>query len=205
VPLPNPDIATLKDVPKAWEEFAGLDMILLSEQNGFALMGTASLEDFKFWLTVTPDSESPEDWSKFILEMLVVPNSVSFAFRDRETQKWVGKSSFMDIRPQALGLEIGMTWIANEMRGTWVNPMMKWLMLKTAFERWGAIRVQLKTDGRNIHSQNAIKKLGATYEGTFRKHGIQKNGFIRDTAMFSITDTEWPSVEQNLLGRKKGS
>lgn len=180
-------------------------MIPLSIENGMELMGTASLEDFRFWLTVTPDSESPEDWSKFMHEMLDVPNSVSFAFRDRETQKWVGKSSFMDIRAQALGLEIGMTWISQEMRGTWVNPMMKWLMMKTAFERWGAIRVQLKTDGRNIHSQNAIKKLGATYEGTLRKHGIQKNGFIRDTAMFSITDTEWPSVEQNLLSRKKGS
>ena len=180
-------------------------MIPLSIENGMELMGTASLEDFRFWLTVTPESESPEDWSKFIHEMLAVSNSMSFAFRDRETQKWVGKSSFMDIRAQALGLEIGMTWIAKEMRGTWVNPMMKWLMMKVAFEQWGAIRVQLKTDGRNIHSQNAIKKLGATYEGTLRKHGIQKNGFIRDTAMFSITDTEWPSVEQNLLSRKKGS
>ena len=203
MPLPNPDIAKLKDVPKAWEEFAGIDMIPLTIENGMELMGTASLEDFRFWLTVTPDSESPEDWSKFITEMLAVSNSVSFAFRDRETQKWVGKSSFMDIRAQALGLEIGMTWIAKEMRGTWVNPMMKWLMMKTAFEQWGAIRVQLKTDGRNIHSQNAIKKLGAIYEGTLRKHGIQKNGFIRDTAMFSITDSEWPSVEQNLLGRKR--
>ena len=94
-----------------------------------------------------------------------------------------------------------MTFIDPAFRGTFVNPEMKFLMLQHAFETEGAIRVQLKTDARNAHSRAAILKLGAKFEGVLRKHGMQVDGTVRDTAMYSITDEEWPEVKQRLTAR----
>lgn len=74
----------------------------------------------------------------------------------------------------------------------------KYLLLRHAFETLGALRVQLKTDLRNVRSQNAIARLGATREGILRKQMIAKDGHHRDAVMFSIIDTEWPAVKANL-------
>jgi RimJ/RimL family protein N-acetyltransferase len=62
----------------------------------------------------------------------------------------------------------------------------------------GAVRVQLKTDARNLRSQRAIERLGAVREGTLRKHRICWDGFIRDTVVYGITEEEWPAVKQRL-------
>jgi ribosomal-protein-alanine N-acetyltransferase len=82
-----------------------------------------------------------------------------------------------------------------------VNPENKYLLLRHAFETLGAIRVQLKTDGRNLHSQRAIAKLGAKLEGTMRRHIIMPDGYFRDTVMYSIIDDEWPGVKAGLEER----
>lgn len=178
-----------------------LDLEPLSMDHAEGLLQTCSLETFQYWVTLVPLAEGIEAFRAFLQRTLDEPNCVSYAVRERASGKLVGKSSFMDIRAGARGLEIGMTWLAPSVRGTTVNPEKKLLMLRHAFEDLGALRVQLKTDGRNLHSQAAIRKLGATYEGTLRKHGVQLNGFVRDTVMFSITDDEWPSVKAGLEAR----
>lgn len=124
-----------------------------------------------------------------------------FAVIDRATGGVVGSSAYLDIRPAHRGVEIGYTWYAPSVRGTRVNPESKWLLLRHAFETLGCVRVQLKTDGRNVHSQRAIAKLGAVLEGTLRRHIVMPDGFVRDTVMFSILPEEWPAVEQGLLAR----
>ena len=63
------------------------------------------------------------------------------------------------------------------------------------------MRVQLKTDLRNLQSQRAIEKLGAVREGVLRKHMTMPNGFVRDTVMYSVTADEWPEVRQRLEAR----
>ena len=63
------------------------------------------------------------------------------------------------------------------------------------------MRVQLKTDLRNVRSQRAIERIGAKREGVLRNHMIVKNGFVRDSVFYSITAAEWPAVKQQL--RKK--
>jgi len=78
---------------------------------------------------------------------------------------------------------------------------MKFLLLRHAFEDWRAIRMQLKTDVNNLHSQNAILKLGAKFEGRLRNHRFRKDGSVRDTMLYSITSYEWPVVKENLLRR----
>ena len=115
--------------------------------------------------------------------------------------KLVGSTGFMDILPEHRILEIGSTWYIPDLWGTAVNPESKFLMLRYAFETLGAIRVQIKTDSINKHSQGAIKKLGATFEGKLRNHRIRWDGTIRDTMMYSIIDKEWPVVKANLQKR----
>jgi len=178
-----------------------LDLEPLSLQHAEELFETCSLETFQHWLTLVPRDASLGAFRDFLQQTLDEPRCVSYAVRHRESGKLVGKSSLMDIRDAHRGLEIGMTWLSPAVRGTFVNPEKKWILLRHAFEDLGAIRVQLKTDGRNQHSQAAIRKLGATYEGTLRKHGIQLNGFVRDTVMFSITDEDWPRVRAGLEAR----
>lgn len=116
----------------------------------------------------------------------------------------VGSSSYMDILPRHKGLEIGSTWIHPAWRGTFVNPASKLLMLRHAFEVLGCERVQLKSDARNAHSRAAMTKLGATFEGILRKHRVMADGFVRDTAMFSIIGEEWPGVREGLERRARG-
>ena len=113
----------------------------------------------------------------------------------------LGMSCYLDIRSDHRALEIGMTWYIEAVRGTRVNPECKLLLLGHAFEDLGAVRVTLKTDLRNEHSQAAIAKLGAVKEGVLRKHGIQPNGYVRDTVFYSVLDEEWPKVREGLLAR----
>ena len=82
-----------------------------------------------------------------------------------------------------------------------VNPECKYLLLKHAFQDWGAVRIQLGTDANNLHSQGAILKLGAKFEGILRNHGIRPDGSVRDAHLYSIIVSEWPEVKANLLAR----
>ena len=128
-------------------------------------------------------------------------NAVVFAVIDNATGRAVGSTSYMNIRHEHYGLEIGSTWISKSSRGTKINPSMKYLMLKHAIEDLGAIRVELRTDARNMHSRAAILKLGASYEGLMRNHIIMPDGHFRETAVYTITPEQWDDVSQRLLKR----
>ena len=95
-------------------------------------------------------------------------------------------------------VEIGGTWYGAEYQRTGVNTECKYLLLRHAFESWGGIRVQLKTDLNNVRSQRAIERLGAVKEGVLRNHMIRPDGTVRDTVMYSIIDREWPLVKARL-------
>lgn len=127
----------------------------------------------------------------------------------------IGRTTFMDIRPEHLGLEIGRTWIARRFHGTRVNPEAKFLMLRHAFEALAppAIRVQITTSGTNLHSQRAIEKLGAVREGALRDARVmppfcsppglagREQPVVRDWVFYSILAREWPAVKARLLTR----
>jgi ribosomal-protein-alanine N-acetyltransferase len=144
---------------------------------------------------------SPEEFRQVVQHTLDVPDWLSFAMVLTKTGQAVGSTSFLDIRPAHRGLEIGATWIGKVYQGTNINPENKYLLLRHCFETLGMLRVQLKTDGRNLHSQRAIAKLGAHLEGTLRKHIIMPDGYFRDSVMFSITEDEWPQVKAGLEER----
>jgi RimJ/RimL family protein N-acetyltransferase len=123
---------------------------------------------------------------------------IAFAQIDQANGRAVGSTTYLNISRRDRGLEIGHTWLGKPWQRTAINTEAKYLLLRHAFEDLGAVRVQLKTDGRNLQSQAAIARLGAFREGVLRKHSLVRNGFIRDSVMFSILDDEWPAVKARL-------
>lgn len=95
-------------------------------------------------------------------------------------------------------VEIGWTWLAPAAQRTGINTEAKLLMLTHAFETWTVHRVSFRTDSRNERSRAAIERLGATLDGVVRAASIAYDGAIRDSAVYSILDSEWPEVRDRL-------
>ncbi len=160
-----------------------------------------SYPDLLLWHGIKPADTSDAAWDDYMYRSLNLPGRMPFAIVIKETGQPAGTTSFLEIRPDHRGLEIGYTWIGKEFQGTHVNPENKYILLRHAFETLGAIRVQLKTDGRNLQSQAAMKKLGLKYEGTLRNHVIMPDGFYRASVMFSAIDSEWPELKAAIEAR----
>jgi len=156
---------------------------------------------FQFFAGAILTENSPEAATAYITTRLSIPNTISFAMVHQSTGEAVGHSSYMSIRPSDRVLEIGSTWIGKEFQGTRVNPEAKLLMIGHAFEVLGCVRVELRTDERNLKSQNAMLKLGLVREGVMRKHCVNCDGFIRNTVYFSVIDEEWPAMKERLERR----
>jgi RimJ/RimL family protein N-acetyltransferase len=129
--------------------------------------------------------------------MTQTPGRISFAIRDLGSGRLAGTSSLFAIEPVHRTCEIGYSWLRPEFRGGAVNPEAKLLMLAEAFGA-GALRVQFSVDARNERSRAAVLKLGAREEGIMRRHRITWNGHRRDTALFSIIESEWPGISAAL-------
>jgi len=157
-------------------------------------------DTFKYFLAA-PAAWTIDAFTDHFAREFSAPARVGYLVRDRSTGAALGSTSYLDIRPEHRALEIGATWYTPAARGTAVNPECKFLLLRHAFETLGCVRVQLKCDARNARSRGAIAGLGATFEGILRRHMIVVDGFIRDTAMFSVTDAEWPTVKKGLITR----
>ncbi len=147
------------------------------------------------------DIEDTYRWMSEALQARHEGHQMPFALIQPGTRTVMGSTRYMNIRPRDRALEIGWTWLGSEYQRTAVNTEAKFLLLSHAFEELGALRVELKTDLRNLRSQAAITRIGATREGVFRKHVQVRDGFQRDTVWFSIIDEEWPAIKQALRER----
>ncbi len=136
-------------------------------------------------------------------ETMTRGQSVVYAQVWNETGKAIGSTRLLDVRPVDGHAEIGSTFLARDYWRTPANTESKYLFLGYCFETLGCVRVSLKTDGRNVRSQEAIARLGAVREGTLRRH-MKVRGYQRDTVYFSILDDEWPAVKARLEARLKG-
>jgi RimJ/RimL family protein N-acetyltransferase len=121
-----------------------------------------------------------------------------FVIIEKETGSPVGSTRYLDIQRNHRTLEIGSTWLAKRVWRSRVNTECKYLLLRHAFEELKVMRVQLKTDRRNLRSRTAIERIGGRFEGILRHHMLVRGGVVRDTAFFGITDTEWPEVKTRL-------
>jgi RimJ/RimL family protein N-acetyltransferase len=148
-------------------------------------------------MSVNGCGEGFDDWWGEMQAQSQRNERMCFLIRRQEDGACIGTSSYLNIRRLHKGLEIGATFIRPEARSTPINPESKRLLLSHAFDA-GAIRVEFVVDVRNARSQAAVEKLGATKEGVLRNHKITWTGYVRDSAIFSITDYEWPGVRQRL-------
>jgi len=141
------------------------------------------------------------EWVQDILERQRRLGDLPFAVIHLKSEKAIGVTRYMDVRIEHRGLEIGGTWYGIDYQGTGVNTDAKYLLLRHAFETLGCIRVQFKTDARNLRSQRALERLGARKEGVLRNHMILSDGIVRDSVYYSIIDCEWGWVKQSLTER----
>ncbi len=139
-----------------------------------------------------------EKWVRELLSRKAAGAAQPFAVIHLASGKVAGATRYLEIRPQHRGLEIGGTWYGVKYQHTAVNTECKYLLLRHAFEKLDAIRVQIKTDTRNQRSRQAIERLGAKFEGVLRNHLILPDGTYRHSAYYSILDEEWPVVKAHL-------
>ncbi len=138
-----------------------------------------TLEDYRSWMDSACLGEDP----KF------------HAIIDLATEKAVGVASYLRIDPKAGSIEVGHINYSPLMQRSLVATECMYLMMARAFDTLGYRRYEWKCNAANAGSMNAAKRLGFTYEGTFRQMSVVK-GRNRDTAWFSILDREWPAVKQ---------
>jgi RimJ/RimL family protein N-acetyltransferase len=154
-------------------------------------------ELWKLWYTAVP---SPEGMAAEIERRLGLQRSGSmlpFAVRDA-TGRFVGMTTYMNIDSVNRRVEIGSTWIARSAQRGGLNTACKLMLLTHAFETLGCIAVEFRTHFLNQQSRRAIERLGAKLDGVLRNHTRTANGALRDTCVYSITESEWPAVKAHL-------
>jgi N-acetyltransferase len=124
-----------------------------------------------------------------------------FVIFHKEDNRLIGSTRLMDIQPVHSKLEIGWTWLHPDYWATKVNAECKSLLLTFCFESLNVVRVLLKTDENNMRSRRAIEKIGGQFEGILRKDMMRHNGTYRNSAYFSVLDTEWAQVKKERFGQ----
>jgi RimJ/RimL family protein N-acetyltransferase len=156
-------------------------------------------EDLWRWTTANITNEADmERYVRTALAEEAAGTALPFVTIEKKGFIVIGSTRFGNIDTPNRKAEIGWTWITPAFQRTFVNTEAKLLMLTHAFEVWGCIRVELKTDANNEKSRKAIARIGAVEEGTLRNHMITETGRYRDSVYFSVIDSEWPSVKENL-------
>jgi RimJ/RimL family protein N-acetyltransferase len=157
--------------------------------------------DRAIWRYIPHDPSSPDAMKAWIDGSIADREagvSLRFAIVDRASGRAVGSTTLFDIRRQDRGIEIGWTWLGPDSQRTAINTECKYLLLRHCFETLGAIRVQLKTHRLNFKSRRAIERIGAQFEGILRNHVIMPDGTYRDSAYYSVIESEWLAVKRHL-------
>lgn len=167
-----------------------------------ALLEAGRFPEIWEWMPAQPlTPDAMDGWLQKAFQAESHGHEYPFVVVRLEDNRVIGSTRYLDVQEDDRTVEIGWTWYSPAAWGGVVNPEAKYLLMRHAFDDWRAIRVALKTDIKNVHSQAAIKKLGARFEGTLRNHRIRCDGSYRDTVLFSITQSEWPAVKARLEER----
>jgi len=197
--MPWPDDVTLTG--------AHVTLVPLAPAHGDDLAGAAGDGDLHLlWYTTIP---APDEVEAEIARRLALRDNgtmLPFAVLDA-TGKAVGMTTYMNIDARLPRVEIGSTWIARSAQRGALNTEAKYLLLRHAFEGLACVAVEFRTHVINHQSRRAIERLGARADGILRNHMRMANGTLRDTAVYSILNTEWPAVAAHLrwqLDRPRG-
>lgn len=162
-----------------------------------AALGQAVGDLHRLWYTAIP---APQDMEAEITRRLALQaqgSMIPFAVLSPSGVP-VGMTSYMNIQASVPRVEIGSTWISAQVQRGPMNTQAKRLLLGHAFEQLGCIAVEFRTHRLNSQSRRAIERLGAQLDGILRAHMVAPDGTLRDTAVYSITATEWPTIAAHL-------
>ena len=161
----------------------------------------AAAEDgalWKLWFTSVPSSETIDHYIANALKDQSLGLSLPFVVEHKPSGKIIGSTRFCNAVAMHRRVEIGYTWYSQSFQKTAVNTQCKQLLLEHAFSQLRAIAVEFRTHWHNHASRTAIARLGAKQDGVLRNHTIESDGAYRDTVVFSILESEWPSVRKGL-------
>ena len=153
------------------------------------------------WRYTLVDVREPADLRRYLdtaLREQAEGRSLPFATVDVASGRVAGCTRFGSIEERHRRVEIGWTWVGREFQRSHVNTGAKYLMLRHAFETLGCVRVEFKANALNERSRTAMERIGATFEGTLRRHMVREGGEWRDSVYYSILDDEWPAVKTRL-------
>ena len=151
------------------------------------------------WTRDQPTTEAElRDYVERALAAAAEGREVPFVQLERATGRPIGSTRFLNISRDDRRLEIGYTWLGRAWWGHGWNPDAKRTLLAHAFDDLGAHRVEFKTDALNGRSRAALRAIGATEEGVFRRHALTSGGRMRDSAYSSVIWEEWPRVRDRL-------
>ncbi|MGO4328292.1 GNAT family N-acetyltransferase [Cupriavidus sp. 2TAF22] len=161
-------------------------------------------ELWKLWYTSVPAPDKVRAWTDIALEMREQQGAMPFVIReirDGAPGAVVGATRLFNVDAANRRLEIGHTWHAQRVQRSAVNTECKLMLLTHAFEQLQCIAVEFRTHWMNQQSRTAIARLGAKQDGVLRNHQRMPDGSLRDTVVFSIIASEWPTVKRHLQYR----
>ncbi|MGA0609973.1 GNAT family N-acetyltransferase [Caldimonas sp. KR1-144] len=154
-------------------------------------------ELWKLWYTSVPTPEAMAGEIERRLGLQERGSMLPFTVLDA-SGRIAGMTTYMHVDAVHQRVEIGSTWYRRDVQRTPLNTEAKLLLLGHAFERLGCIAVEFRTHRFNQQSRRAIERLGAQLDGILRHHQRTADGTLRDTAVYSITAPEWPTVRSHL-------
>ena len=152
---------------------------------------------WQLWFTSVPPPERIVAEIERRLALQATGSMLPFSVLDAAGTP-VGMTTFMNIDSVHQRVEIGSTWYARRVQRTLLNTECKRMLLAHAFDTLQCIAVEFRTHRFNTQSRRAIERLGAQLDGILRSHQRNANGTLRDTAVYSITAAEWPTVRTHL-------
>jgi len=155
-------------------------------------------ELWKLWYTHVPPPDRMAAEIERRLKAQADGAMLPFTVIDNATGKPVGMTTYMNIDSANRRVEIGGTWYRRNVQRSDVNTQSKMLLLTHAFESLDCIAVEFRTHFFNHQSRRAIERLGAKLDGIMRNHQRAANGTLRDTCVYSIISSEWPTVKAHL-------
>jgi RimJ/RimL family protein N-acetyltransferase len=150
------------------------------------------------WYTAVPAPEKMGAEIERRLGLQAAGTMLPFTVFEAASGRCVGMTTFMNADAVYRRVEIGSTWYARRTQRTSLNTDCKRMLLGHAFEQLGCIAVELRTSSFNLQSRRAIERLGAKLDGVLRSHQLHTNGVLRDTHVYSIIASEWPTVKAHL-------
>ncbi|MGH6702224.1 MAG: GNAT family N-acetyltransferase [Bradyrhizobium sp.] len=154
-------------------------------------------ELWKLWYTSVPSVEGMRKEIDRRLGLQSAGSMLPWTVFDADG-KIAGMTTYMNVDAPNRRVEIGSTWYAKRVQRSAVNTQCKLLLLTHAFEKLDCIAVEFRTHFFNHQSRRGIERLGAKQDGILRSHQIAPNGTLRDTVVYSIIASEWPTVRAHL-------